>query len=66
MARTGTYPVYDRLLDGQLGAKLLAWRTDGLTAEDIAFLLRTDHEIKVSVSTIHRWLALAEGDGDAA
>jgi hypothetical protein len=62
MARTGTFPVYDRLLDGQLGAKLLGWRADGLTAEDIAFLLRSDFEIKVSVSTIHRWLALAEDE----
>jgi hypothetical protein len=64
MARTGTYPIYDRLLDGQLGALLLKWKAEGGTVEDAAFRLRSEHDIKVSVSTVHRWLALAESDAE--
>jgi len=66
MARTGTYPVYDRLLDGQLGPTLLAWRDEGISVEDMAFRLRSEHAIKVSVSTVHRWLAIAETESEQA
>lgn len=66
MARTGTYPVYDRLLDGRLGDTLLGWKAEGTSVEDMAFRLRLDHDIKVSVSTVHRWLGIAETEAAEA
>lgn len=62
MARTSTYSLHDRLLDGRLGAMLLEARAAGKTVEDIAFELRRDHDLKVSVSTLHRWLSIAESE----
>lgn len=66
MARTSTYHLYDRLLDGQLGTLLLAWKAADETVEDMAFRLRAEHDIKVAVSTVHRWLAIAETPEAAA
>jgi hypothetical protein len=62
MARTSTFHAYDRLLGGRLGAMLLEWRTSGESAEDIAYRLRSEHDIKVSSATALRWLAIAEAE----
>lgn len=66
MARTSTYALHDRLLGGRLGALLLEARAEGKTVEDIAFELRRDHDLKVSVSTLHRWLPIAEAEARQA
>lgn len=57
MARTGTFPVYDRMHEGRLGSTLLAWKAEGIPVEEMTFRLRTEFDITVSVSTVHRWLA---------
>src|SRR5690606_17504463 len=62
MARTSTYHAYDRLLEGRLGPLLLDAKRDGRSVEDIAFELRAEHEIRVSVATIYRWLSIAESE----
>jgi len=54
MARTSTFPLYDRLLDGTLTEKLRAWRTEGLTLLAIRDRL-AQHDVKVSVETVRRW-----------
>lgn len=59
VARTGTFPVYDRLLDGQLAQMLTSWRADGATYLDITMRLRSDHGIAVSVDTVRRWVDIA-------
>lgn len=66
MARTSTYHLHDRLLQGRLGDLLLGWRQSDKTAEDIAYLLRSEHDLKVSVSTVHRWLAIAQSEASPA
>lgn len=66
MARTSTYHLHDRVLGGQLGALLLQWRSEGKTVQDIAFILRSEHDLKVSVSTVHRWVAIAEAESAEA
>lgn len=66
MGRTSTYHLHDRLLGGTLKALLLESKAQGKTAEDIAFELRRDYDLKVSVSTVHRWVAIAEGPTEAA
>jgi hypothetical protein len=57
MAPTGTFPIYDRILNGDLGPTLLRWKAEGIPVEEMTFRLRGEHDIKVSVSTVHRWLA---------
>lgn len=57
--KTSTYHAWDRALDGKLGEILLALRAENLSPEDIAYQLRTEHDIKVSRSTIARWLDIA-------
>lgn len=57
MPPTPTYDLIDRVLGGQLGRKLDAWRAEGLSSERIARKLEADHDITVSGTTVHRWLA---------
>lgn len=56
MARTSTYELHDRLTGGRLGALLLEAKAGDKTMEDIAFELRRDFDLRVSVSTVHRWM----------
>lgn len=56
MARPSTFPLYDRALQGQLAGLLRTWRAEGVSLSEIAFRLRVDHDIKVSASTVRRWL----------
>lgn len=57
MAQGTTFPLVDRILDGTLAERLEAWRSEGMTFEDIAFQLRSEYDVKVSVATVCRWLA---------
>lgn len=66
MARTGSYPIYDRMLDGQLGSTLRTWKAADVPVEEMTFRLRTAFDITVSVSTVHRWLATAAADSEQA
>ena len=58
------YPLVDRILDGRLDAILSDWKNAGLSPTEMAFRLRLEHDIKVSPSTVLRWLA--ESDQGAA
>lgn len=61
MARTSTFPLYDELkFEGRLAPLLLQWKDDeGKSVDDIVFLLRSEHDVAVSRSTVVRWLDLA-------
>lgn len=54
MARTSTFPLVDRILDGQLRQRLNEWRSAGDSFETMAFRLR-DLGFAVSASTVRRW-----------
>jgi hypothetical protein len=56
MARSDTYPLADLALNGQLGALLTTWRSEGQSLATMRDRLRDDHAITVSVSTVSRWL----------
>lgn len=60
MSRGTTYPLVDRLLDGQLAEILSAWRDEGLSYETMARRLQSDHDVEVSTATVHRWCTAAE------
>lgn len=60
-----TYPLYDRLLDGKLGDVLLGWRDEGIKNPEIAYRLRSEHEIVVSTETVRRWLHKLEKEAAA-
>lgn len=57
MSSTPKYELVDRVLGGQLAAKLSAWRSDGVSYEMIAQRLRTEHDIAVSTATVCRWVS---------
>lgn len=57
MPPTPTYALIDRVLGGQLGQKLAAWRSEGLSSEKIARRLEAEHDIVVSGTTVHRWVS---------
>jgi intein-encoded DNA endonuclease-like protein len=56
MAQGTTFPLVDRILEGTLAQRLESWRAEGKTYDDIAFLLRSEHDVKVSTATVCRWL----------
>jgi hypothetical protein len=58
--RTSTYTAWDRALGGDLTSILATYKADGLPLDEITFRLRSDHDVKVSRSTVARWLAIAE------
>lgn len=60
------YPLVDRILNGDLDQHLTTWREEGLSAADIAFKLRTDHRVTVSVATVARWVRTLEDATKAA
>lgn len=63
--RTSTYTAWDRALNGDLTAILVAYKAEGLSLEDIAYRLRSDHDIKVSTSTVARWSTIAAREAAA-
>jgi hypothetical protein len=61
----------DRVLDGTLADKLRAFRSEDppRSFADIAYLLRSEHDIVVSGETVRRWcldLTESEPTGGAA
>lgn len=63
MARTSSFPLYDEFkFDGKLGELIRGWKAEGKTVDDIAFILRAEHEVPVSRSTVGRWVAHAMQD----
>ena len=62
MPPRSTLSIHDRALDGQLKPLLVRWSAEGLTLEDMAFRLRTDHEVRAAVSTIGRWVHEAKAE----
>lgn len=61
VARTGTFPLYDRLTGGTLAKNLASMRADGKTYLEIAVFLRNEHGIDVSLDTVRRWCIDATG-----
>jgi intein-encoded DNA endonuclease-like protein len=55
MAPPDTYPLYDRIMDGTLGAWLRTARSDGNSYERIAGRLRAEHDIEVTSETVRKW-----------
>ena len=64
MGRRDTFPLVDRLVPGGLTDYLRAARCADpkRSHEDIAFELRTQHDIKVSTETVRRWCRRVEAD----
>lgn len=56
--RTSSFTAWDRALDGKLVDLLSSYRTQGLTYDDIVDRLRDEHDVRVSRSTIGRWLEI--------
>lgn len=61
-----THPLVDRILDGRLDELLLTWRAENQSLQDITFRLRSEHDVKVSVATVHRWVSDLESEDGAA
>lgn len=55
MARTSSFDLYDRILDGKLRQILADLRAEGHSLEEIAFRLRA-LDVQASGGTIGRWL----------
>ncbi len=58
--RNGTFELHDRAIGGGLAARLRAERAEGLPWNEIAYRLRRDNDLKVSVETLRRWYAELE------
>ena len=69
MARTSSFPVYDRLkFGGRLAETLTTWRAeDDLSIDEVMIRLH-GMDVPVSRSTVVRWLDIAKAanDGPAA
>ena len=65
MTRSSTFPLVDRILEGRLPDLLTTWRKEGATFQDIAYRLRAEHDIKVSIATVQRWVDMVAEDGAA-
>lgn len=50
------YLLTETKVGGDLGGKLAAWLAEGQSVEDIAYRLRSDHGVTVSVATLYRWV----------
>lgn len=66
MAGSSTFPLVDRILEGRLADILTNWRAEGATFQDVAYRLRAEHDIKVSIATVQRWVEIAEKREKAA
>jgi len=62
MARASGYPLANRALDGELGALLKQWTEEGMSYFDMAYKLRSEHDLHVSPSTVSRWIKQAESE----
>lgn len=61
MAGVSSFPLADRLLDGRLADLLTELRDEGESYESIAFKLRDEHDIRISMGTVRRWCIELEG-----
>lgn len=59
MSRASGYPLANRALDGELGTLLKQWSDEGLSFYDMAYLLRSEHDLSVTPSTVSRWMKQA-------
>lgn len=50
-----TFPLYDRILKGTLTQRLIDWREEDVSIEEMTFRLR-DLDVVVSSMTVRRWL----------
>ncbi len=48
-------PLADRALDGKLTKTLTDWKDEGVTFAEMAFKLRTEHDLAVSAETVRVW-----------
>lgn len=55
MARSSTFDLFDRILEGKLPSLLEQWRADGVSVTDMSFKLR-EYDVKVAPETVRRWL----------
>lgn len=63
MARTTVRDLTDRILGGRLDQWLTEQRAADQSFAEIAYRLRTDHDIAVSAETVRTW---CDPDGTAA
>lgn len=63
--RNSTYAAWDRALGERLGSILTGYRSDGLPIDEIVYRLRLEHDVKVSRSTVARWLKIADAEREA-
>lgn len=54
MPMASTFPLYDRLLDGELPGLLAEWRAASVSFDEIADRLRAKG-VQASRSTVNRW-----------
>jgi hypothetical protein len=66
-------PLVERIVGGDLAGLLTAWRSEGLTLDQMAVRMRTQHDVAVTRETLRRWchdlgvdLASAGTGGEAA
>lgn len=67
--QTSRLPLVERLVGGDLAGLLRRWRTEGLTLDQMAVKMQTDHDIPVTRETLRRWcheLGVSLTDGDKA
>lgn len=60
MANRSTFPLVDRLLEGTLADTLIAWDDEDVKPEEMAFRLRSEHGVRLSSSTVRRWVEKAK------
>lgn len=54
--RTSTFPLVDRhVFGGTFVDKLRQWRAEGVSHAEIAYVLRSEHDVAVSKETVRRW-----------
>jgi hypothetical protein len=54
MAPRATFDLYDQMLGGKLAELLTELRTEH-SFEEMAFLLRTEHQVSVTKETVRQW-----------
>lgn len=62
-----TFHLYDRILHGQLGPMLLAWRNEDPPASFMEIVVRLRRVgVDVSTETVRRWMPLVEAMAEAS
>lgn len=63
MARQSTFPLYDRILGGQLREILTTWQAEGVSLAEMSFRLR-ERDVHVAAETVRRWLRDLDDEPD--